>query len=123
MQQNPVGWFEIYVSDMARARAFYETVLSIELENMSMEGVEMWGFPGDMQASGASGALVKMDGFEPGAGGTMVYFVCDDCAVEAERASQNGGQVVQEKMSIGEHGFVAMFLDTEGNLVGLHSMS
>src|SRR5690554_1790068 len=47
MQQNPVGWFEIYVSDMARARAFYETVLSIELENMSMEGVEMWGFPGD----------------------------------------------------------------------------
>ena len=83
----------------------------------------MWGFPGAMQASGATGALVKMEGIEPGGSGTMVYFVCEDCSVEAEHAAQNGGRLVQEKMSIGEHGFVSMVVDSEGNVIGLHSMA
>ena len=123
MEYNPVGWFEIYVSDMPRARKFYETVFGFTMEDMGMEGMEMWGFPGGMQASGATGALVKMEGIEPGGSGTMVYFVCEDCSVEAEHAAQNGGRLVQEKMSIGEHGFVSMVVDSEGNVIGLHSMA
>ena len=52
----------------------------------------------------------------------MVYFSCDDCAMEAARAASSGGKVLYEKMSIGEHGFIAMVTDTEGNVIGLHSM-
>jgi uncharacterized protein len=68
------------------------------------------------------GALVRISGFSPGGSGTLVYFACDDCAVEAARAAGQGGHVVAEKMSIGERGFVAVVADTEGNVIGLHSM-
>lgn len=123
MDYNPVGWFEIYVSEMARAREFYEAVFGFKMEDMGMEGMEMLGFPGGMEASGATGALAKMEGIGPGGSGTIVYFICQDCSVEAERATQNGGKMVQEKMSIGEHGFIALVQDTEGNVIGLHSMA
>ena len=86
----------------------------------------MWFFPMDkdtgMSSYGAGGMLVKMDGFTPGGGGTLVYFGCDDCAVEAARAAEYGGSIFQEKTSIGEHGFCAVVRDTEGNLIGLHSL-
>jgi len=127
MKVNPVGWFEIYVQDMARAKAFYEAVFQgtlAELKNPDPNGfpdMEMWAFPMAMESAGASGALVRMSGFASG-GSTMVYFSCDDCAVEATRSAASGGKVVQEKMSIGEFGFVAMVSDTEGNVIGLHSM-
>jgi predicted enzyme related to lactoylglutathione lyase len=52
-----------------------------------------------------------------------VYFSCEDCAVEAARATANGGSIFKEKMSIGEHGFIALVFDTEGNMIGLHSMA
>jgi len=134
MAFNPVVWFEIYVDDMARAKAFYEATFEVVLElmpapteDLSKEnGVEMWGFPMDKDAEMttpvASGMLVKMEGFTPGSGGTLVYFGCEDCAVTAARAAQNGGQVVTEKMSIGDYGFLALVRDTEGNVIGLHSM-
>jgi predicted enzyme related to lactoylglutathione lyase len=66
--------------------------------------------------------LVKMDGFSPGSGGTLVYFACEDCAVQAARAARHGGSVVQGKQSIGPYGFCATARDTEGNLIGFHSM-
>ena len=128
MQPNPVGWFEIYVEDMPRAKAFYEAVLQCELVNLanpsteSYPGLEMWGFPNsDMSGYGASGTLAKMPGWSGGVGGTLVYFMCDDCAVEAARAALHGGSIFKEKMSIGEHGFIALVIDTEGNMIGLHS--
>jgi len=125
MQRNPVGWFEIYVKDMASARRFYETVLAVKLSPLPMPGgidAEMVAFPMEMGAAGAAGALVKMDGFSPGAGGTMVYFSCEDCAVESGRVVAAGGRIKEEKSSIGEYGFAAAAFDPEGNVFGLHSM-
>ncbi len=121
MKNNPVGWFEIYVQDMARARAFYETVLGTKLESLPSPEVEMWAFPMQRSASGAAGALAKMAGFPSGGNSTLVYFVCDDCAVEEGRVEGAGGKVEKAKMSIGEHGFISLVVDTEGNMIGLHS--
>jgi predicted enzyme related to lactoylglutathione lyase len=127
MKSNPIGWFEIYVQDMPRAKAFYETVFQGVLtplgnpDQQGSPGMEMWAFPASMEEYGASGALVKMPGC-PSGGSTMVYFSCDDCAIEAARAASSGGKVTQEKMPIGEHGFIALVSDPEGNSIGLHSM-
>ncbi len=112
---------------MSRAKAFYEAVFQgvlTPLENPDSKGfpdMEMWAFPMSMAGHGAPGALVKMPEC-PSGGSTLVYFTCDDCAIEAARATSNGGSVFKEKMSIGEYGFVAIVSDTEGNLIGLHSM-
>jgi len=127
MQGKPIGWFEIYVQDMARARAFYEAVFECTLDSPGnpdqQQDMEMWSFPGAMDAgNGASGALVRMEGVNPGAGGIIVYFMCEDCAEEAARAAASGGHVVREKFDLGEYGFAALVNDTEGNLIGLHSM-
>ena len=125
MTSNPVGWFEIYVQDMARARAFYEAVFKLALANLQAPGdqsLEMWAFPMQGDATGASGALVKMEGCPSGGNSTLVYFSCVDCADEAARATSAGGKVFREKFSIGEYGFIALVSDTEGNMIGLHSM-
>lgn len=125
MQRNPVGWFEIYVEDMVRARRFYESVLGVELSALDMpdeSGLEMKTFPMDPEQPGASGALVRMDGFASGQNSVLVYFSCADCSVEAGRVAAAGGRVEKEKMSIGEYGFIALAYDTEGNMFGLHSM-
>lgn len=127
MKNNPVGWFEIYVQDMSRAKAFYEAVFQTsltQLPNPNPEAIpemEMMTFPMSPEEYGAPGALVKMPDL-PSGGSTLVYFTCEDCAVEAERAKANGGKVYRDKMSIGEYGFIAMVTDTEGNMIGLHSM-
>ena len=134
MQSNPVVHFEIYVQDMQRARAFYEAVLNIKLEHMPPPGdakdfadVEMWCFPMDkergMSTYGTSGMLIKMPGFPSGGSGTLVYFACDDCAVQAARAASHGGSICKEKTSIGAHGFFTLVNDTEGNMIGLHSIA
>jgi predicted enzyme related to lactoylglutathione lyase len=122
MQSNPVGWFEIYVQDMARAKAFYEKVFAGQLQKLEGPDEEMWAFPMQNDKGGAPGALVKMPGCPSGGNSTLVYFSCDDCAVEAGRAKESGGQVFKEKFSIGPYGFIALVTDTEGNMIGLHSM-
>ena len=118
---NPVGWFEIYVQDMTRARRFYETVLETSLERLPVPDIDMWAFSMSMDATGASGSLVQMSGV-PSGGSTMVYFMCDDCAVEGGRVAGAGGTVHRDKTSIGQYGFVVLAVDTEGNMFGLHSM-
>ncbi len=122
MAQNPVGWFEIYVQDMERAKAFYQAVLQTTFERLNSPEVEMLAFPMNMGSGGASGSLVRMPGFPSGGNSTLVYFNCDDCATEAGRVAKAGGKIQKEKFSIGEYGFVALALDTEGNMFGLHSM-
>lgn len=125
-KQNAVCWFEIYVNDMNRAKKFYGKVLDIELADApEMEGMpdmQMAFFPWIEGAPNANGALVKMNDMPVGAGGTMIYFQCEDCAVEENRVEAAGGKVIQSKMSLGEHGFCSMCMDTEGNMFGLHSM-
>lgn len=87
MTRNPVGWFEIYVDDMKRAKDFYETVFEKQLMDLEMPELEMWAFPTQDDAPGASGSLVRAEGFPPGANSTLIYFTCDDCAVEARSVS------------------------------------
>ena len=126
MQIKPVGWFEIYVQDMARAKAFYEAVFSVQFEKLEGpdSSFEMWSFPGFMdEGDGAPGALVKMQNGGPTSGnGVIVYFICKDCAVEAGRVVSNGGKVIKEKFALGQHSFSALIADTEGNVIGLHSL-
>ena len=123
MHKNPVGWFEIYVQDMDRARRFYEQVLDGKLEKLEAGGLEMYAFPGTQDPCyGTAGALVRMPGMPSGNNGTLVYFKCDDCAVEEGRVKAAGGAVHKPKFSIGQYGFVSLATDTEGNMVGLHSM-
>ena len=127
MKPNPVVWFEIHVNDLERARRFYEAVFQCQLEPLpspegQASGNEMLAFPMDMPGSGASGTLVKMEGVAPGGGGTLVYFGCEDCAVEQGRVVAAGGQIHKPKFSIGPYGHCALVVDTEGNCIGLHSM-
>ena len=124
--QNPVGWFEIYVSDMERAKRFYEAVFQVELSDLgdpTDEAVVMKAFPSDMKAYGAAGALVKMEGMPAGHNSVIVYFSCEDCAVEEARVAPSGGTIQRSKFSIGPFGFVSMVVDTEGNVFGLHSLT
>ena len=119
--RNPVGWFEIYVQDMDRAKTFYEKTLETTFQHLDGGDLEMWAFPMLPDKPGCPGALVRMRGKESGTGGTIIYFTCADCAVEAARAAESGGKLVKEKFSIGEYGFIAFVNDTEGNMIGLHS--
>lgn len=122
---NPVGWFEIYVDDMERATKFYETVFETTLQPMSDpsdQSMEMKSFPGDMESYGTPGSLVKMADMKAGGSNIIIYFVCDDCAIEESRIEAAGGKICQKKMSIGEFGFCSIVTDTEGNTIGLHSM-
>jgi predicted enzyme related to lactoylglutathione lyase len=123
MTSNPVVWFEIYVDDMARAKRFYESVFACTLTRLGSPdpGLEMWAFPMEQGRAGAAGALAKMEGAKPGGFGTLVYFSCQDCAIEAKKAALNGGAIFKDKFSIGEYGSIALVHDTEGNLIGLHS--
>ena len=122
MKSNPVGWFEIYVQDIARAKAFYETVLAVSLQKLpGVEGIEMEAFPMEENVAGCPGALVKMEGCCSGGNSTLVYFTCEDCATEAGRVVAAGGKIFKDKFSIGQYGFIALASDTEGNMFGLHS--
>lgn len=124
--RNPVAWCEIYVQDMARAEAFYEAMLGMPLSPLEGSGTEgemaMWAFPMQPEGEGCSGALVQMAGMPSGGNSVIVYFGCDDCAVQAGRAAAAGGRVERPKFSIGPYGFAALVVDTEGNTIGLHSM-
>ncbi|MCC5948794.1 MAG: VOC family protein [Nitriliruptoraceae bacterium] len=121
-----VGWFDIYVEDMDRAQKFYETVLDTTLSPMgdpTDPTAQMRAFGDDFTSHGAGGALVKLAHAQPGPGGSMVYFSCDDCAVEEARVADAGGSIVRPKFPIGEHGFVSLVTDSEGNMIGLHSVT
>ncbi|MGB0372264.1 MAG: VOC family protein [Opitutales bacterium] len=129
IERNPVAWFEIYVSDLDRAKAFYEKTFEIELTELpapEAEGVppvKMLAFPSSQEEflPGAAGAICYMEGVEPKTGGTLVYFSCKDCAYNANLAENAGGKLLAPKFSIGQYGFISMVEDSEGNTIGLHS--
>jgi len=121
MSRNSVGWFEIYVDDMERAKKFYETVIGVELEKLPVD-IEMFTFPMNPDAPGSSGSLVQMPGFPAGGNSVLVYFSCEDCATEESRVEAAGGRIGKPKFSIGPYGFISLVYDTEGNMFGLHSL-
>jgi predicted enzyme related to lactoylglutathione lyase len=118
---SAVNWFDIPVTDMNRAKAFYSTLLGGELSDAAM------GEEGAMAVlpyqDGVGGALMQGDGYAPSQQGSVVYLNGGhDLSVPLGKVEAAGGKVLMDKMSIGENGFIAFFLDTEGNRVGLHSM-
>ena len=118
---NSIDWVEIPVKDMARAKAFYQKVFGKSLQDMNMEGMEYSSFPWDKDAPGSGAALAKSKVNSPSKSGTVVYFWCEDLSVELARVAPSGGKVVLPKTAIGQSGFMAHFMDTEGNRVALHS--
>lgn len=131
MDRNIICWFEIYVSDIDRAKQFYSKVLGNQFQDVTPPGEAdasmKMSFFSSMEETGmgVSGALIEMPGTKADGNNhlnTVVYFACEDCAVEESRVESAGGKIFQPKMSLGEHGFCSICIDSEGNTFGLYSM-
>lgn len=118
---NPVGWFDIHVSNFERAKKFYETVFDVTLVDLPIEWGKQCLFPFNPESPNISGALVEKTDMKPQSNNTVVYFETEDCVIEEGRIEKAGGKIVQPKIHIGEFGYISMFVDSEGNTVGLHS--
>jgi predicted enzyme related to lactoylglutathione lyase len=115
-------WFELPTTDLDRAETFYRTVLGYPLKREFSEdgSLEMAVF--NVDDAEVKGALVKGEHFQPGMAGALVYLNGGrDLAVPLGRVEAAGGRVVMPKTAIGPHGHIALFIDSEGNRVGLHS--
>ena len=118
---NALNWFEIPVSDVARAKKFYETIFEIEMFTMDMMGMQMVMFPSESPKSG--GALVKSDSHKPSTEGSVVYLNGNpNLQIVLDKVESAGGKITLPKTDIGkENGFMAFIIDSEGNSVGVHS--
>lgn len=123
MKHNMIGWVEIPVTDMDRARKFYEEVFQIAISIHDLGGFVMGWFPYEESVKGISGSLVKHEMYQPSdIAGSLVYFSSEDVDQEISRVAAAGGEVLRPKTAIGEgHGYMALFKDSEGNRIGLHS--
>jgi predicted enzyme related to lactoylglutathione lyase len=121
MQSNPVGWTEIPAKDLGRAETFYKDFFGFEMTRQpEANGDEMSWFPMD-EGYGAGGALVKGESYIPSRDGVLVYFTAPggvDAALQ--KAREMNIEVVMEKTQIGEHGLMAVIIDSEGNKIALH---
>lgn len=116
-----INWFEIPAADFDRAVTFYENVFATKLRREDMNGMKLGIFP--YEAPGPSGAVCKMPELQPGPDGTLIYLDAGpDVAPVLARANANGGKVVLDKTLINEDiGYIGIFIDTEGNRVGVHA--
>lgn len=119
--KNPVSWFDIYVSDLDRAKLFYESVFETKLTDLPMEWGRQSLFPFSEGQPNVSGALVEKQNLIQGSNNTMVYFASEDCTTEISRVEEAGGKIIAPKMAIGEFGYIAIINDPDGNQVGIHS--
>lgn len=117
-------WFEIPVKNMDRAKRFYETIFGIELADpMAFGSSSMCFFPVTNDEAGATGTLILQDSYTPSHQGTLIYLSVKEINEITPKIAAAGGKIINEKMSIGEYGFVAHFEDSEGNRVALHQMN
>ena len=123
VQQNVAVWFEIPAADLGRAVGFYEKVFATKMKRDTFEGTQMAIFPSEGQA--VSGAVIASNGHETPGNGTVVYLSGGkDLAAPLARVASAGGRVAVPKTALPDGmGFFAQFIDSEGNRVGLHSMS
>ena len=117
---NPVNWFEIPVNDITRAKTFYESVFQVELTATEMGPNKMAWFPMEMGSAGSAGTLVQGQGYTPSHDGTLVYINVPQIDAALVKIGAEGGKTLMPRRSIGEHGFIAHFQDSEGNRVALH---
>lgn len=122
---NVLNWFEIPVTDMQRAKHFYQVVFGIHMEDMDMPGMQMAMFPYEMNSGKLSGALVKSEYHRPSKDGVIVYLNANpDMKEILQRIEDEHGEVVMPKTQISaEIGFMAFFIDSEGNRIALHSQN
>jgi predicted enzyme related to lactoylglutathione lyase len=119
---SAINWFEIPAKNFERAKAFYEAILGVTMVT-PFENMKYAIFPSDMMKGESGGGLVQEEGYEPSATGSLIYLNGgEDLAVPLARVEAAGGKIVMPKTSIGSNGFMAHFLDTEGNKVAFHSM-
>ena len=120
--KNSLNWFEIPVIDFERARKFYGEIYDFDMPSVTMGENVLGFFP--VQPKHIGGAIIKGEGCSPSQDGTLVYLNGgDDLNEILARVEEAGGQVIAEKTSISaDHGFFALFIDSEGNKVALHSM-
>jgi hypothetical protein len=116
-----LNWFEIPTTDIGRAAKFYGAILGVAMEiGPTAPGYYMATFP---HTDGVGGALLQGEGYTPSEAGALIYLACDpDLRVALGRVEAAGGKILMPRTDIGENGFFAIILDTEGNKVGLHSM-
>ena len=116
------GWFEIPVTDFERAKKFYENISGNPMTEMPAgPGHKMAAFSMDPEAQG-SGAIMMGEGYEPSDKGVLVYLAINGKLSDAvKKVEESGGKVIMPHMQVGEYGFIALFMDTEGNRLGLHS--
>ncbi len=120
---NSLNWFEIPALDIKRAKKFYQDIFRIKMDEMEMMGMHMAFFPWKEGSGKANGGLCKSKMHKPSkTSGAVVYLNANpDLNTVLKRVEKAGGQVVMPKTDIGENGFMAFFIDSEGNRVGLHS--
>lgn len=118
---NFISIVEIPVLDFLRAITFYQSILGINIEEVDMGGTKMGLFPGDGKT--VSVVLVKGDGYNTTTDGTIIYLNAgEDLQPVLDKVVENGGEIIVPKTEIDpEMGFFALFIDTEGNKLGLHS--
>ena len=125
MEKKVVGWFEIPVEDMDRAVKFYSTVFGYDMQRNPVGPLDMALFMSIDEGIGAAGALVKHpDFYKPSQEGTLVYFIAKsgDLSNELAKVEAAGGKIFVPKTPISEEvGYMAVFYDTEGNRVAMHS--
>lgn len=117
---NPVNWFEIPVTDMARAKKFYESAFSVEISENELGPNQMGWFPMEMGTMGAAGTLISGEGYKPSHEGSLVYLHVESIDPALESITTAGGKTLMPRTGIGQHGFIAHFEDSEGNRVALH---
>ncbi len=122
-KENALNWFEISVSDMNRAKKFYETVFGIEMQEQEMMGMKMAFFPAEDMNGKVSGSLVQGPMHKPSADGAKIYLNGNpDLDIALGKVAAAGGKVTMPKTKISDEvGCVAFFTDTEGNTVAMHS--
>ncbi len=119
--KSSINWFEIPAKNFDRAKKFYSELFNAEIEEMPHPEFKYGVLPGDYE-NGVTGAIVAGEGFEPSAQGAIIYLNGgDDLAGPLAKVEAAGGKVLMPKTGIGENGFMAHFMDTEGNRLALHS--
>ena len=122
-KENSLNWFEIPATDIARAKKFYETIFGIKMDEQEMMGMKMAFFPYEDMNGKVSGGLVQGPMHKPSADGAKIYLNGNpDLAVALGKVEAAGGKVLMPKTKISDEiGYMAFFIDTEGNGVALHS--